>query len=119
MFEIYGLRIRISRGDTGGLTIRAKSKTAFEDADRAVVTVRRRGGEEIYSQTSKVTADGKASFLFDDAETKNWKPGLYEWDVRYVLGAELGDRQEVTGGREVITPMRPAAFEVVKAVGEL
>lgn len=56
---------------------------------------------------------------FVNDETDGMKPGVYEWDLRVVLGAKMDSRGAVTDGREVVTPWPPAKFEVVKVVGEV
>jgi hypothetical protein len=119
MFDVSGMHIRISRGDTGLLTILAKGDAKLTQEDRAVMTIRRRGGGTMLAEMTAVPDDeGKVQFAFTHEMTERWKPDAYEWDVRYVLGAQLNG-SEVTGGREVITPMQPAPFVVVRTVGSL
>lgn len=50
--------------------------------------------------------------------TDGWRPDEYDWDIRYVLDAQLEDGK-IVDGREVITPMRPGKLVIVKAVGKV
>lgn len=110
MFEVNGQAIRISRGDTGLLTILASGNVQLTDRDVAVFTVRRRGGGAVLLELEATPdAEGKVQFGFTNEMTERWKPDGYEWDVRYVLD----------GGREVITPMEPSPFIVVRTVGSV
>lgn len=117
MFEACGLRIAITRGDSGLLTIEPREAFPFEDEDRAVFTVRRRNGGVLMRAVLKPDEAGRVQVPLLGEETAGWRPGLYEWDVRYVLGAVLGEDGDVEGGREVVTPMPPGAFTVLRAVG--
>lgn len=56
---------------------------------------------------------------FVNEETDGFKPGVYSWDLRIVLGAVTQEDGSVTDGREVITPWPPSRLEVVKVVGEV
>ncbi|MBP3655120.1 MAG: hypothetical protein J6K32_00310 [Clostridia bacterium] len=117
IFTVNGHVIRISRGDTGLLTLEASGNVVFTDEDRAVLTVRRRGGgAALLRQTAVPDAQGSVQFAFTHEMTERLRPDAYEWDVRYVLGAQEAEGR-VSGGREVITPMEPAPFLVARTVG--
>ena len=119
MFDVSGLHIRITQGDSGLLTLQPRGRCAFTDADRAVFTVRRASGGALMTAALIPDGEGRVQVPFLSRETAKWRPGVYEWDVRYVLDAEEDGDGNVTGGREVITPMRPAALEVLRAVGSI
>ena len=119
MFDVSGLRIVITQGDSGLLTLRTRGNCAFTENDRAVFTVRKIGGGTMMTAVLTPDSEGQVQVPFLSRETELWRPGAYEWDVRYVLDAVQEEDGTVTDGREVITPMRPAAFEVVRAVGSV
>lgn len=115
MFEATGNELRVTRGDTGLLTI-STSGTELTDADRAVMTARKKGGGVLFRKTA-VPEDNCVQFAFGNAETEKWKPGSYEWDVRFALGAVIVGG-EVTNGREIVTPAgMPGRLTVLDAVG--
>lgn len=118
MFEVHGTRIRLTQGDTGLLTIKVRSERPLTDDDRAVFTVRRPSGGIMAEMVLTPQEDGTVQVPFTNALTDGWKPGIYAWDVRYVLGAVI-DGGKVTDGREVITPMSPGQFEITRAVGQI
>lgn len=82
-------------------------------------TVRRPGGALLMQAVVTPDAEGKAQVVFDHETTEKWRPGCYGWDVRYALDAETDAQGRVTGGREVITPMRPGELHVLEAVGKV
>lgn len=116
MFEVHGRTIRISQGDTGIVTFRVEG-AQLTDADRAVFTAKGSGGRLI----QKVIApqEGLIRVPLTNEETDGWKPGLYSWDLRIVLEAQVDAQGAVTDGREVITPWPPSRLEVVKVVGRI
>ena len=117
MFELYGRTIRLSRGDTGVIPFRVEGVT-LTDSDRAVFTVKSRSGQVILQKV--LAPDGELFYMpFVNDETDDMKPGVYEWDLRVVLGAQLNSKGAVTDGREVITPWPPSKFEVSKVVGDV
>lgn len=118
MFQLDGTRILLTQGDTGLLTIKAKSDHTFTNADRAVFTARRQNGSLLVEMVLQPEADGTVQIPFTSDMSDNWKAESYEWDIRYVIDAVLtGER--VTDGREVITPMRPGRLDIIKAVGRV
>lgn len=119
MFDVSGLRVRITQGDSGLLTFRTRERCAFTERDRAVFTVRRHGGGTLLTAVIIPDRDGQVQVPFLSQETGGWRPGVYEWDMRYVLDAVQDEDGNVTDGREVITPMRPAVLEVLRAVGSI
>ncbi len=118
MFHAHGTTIFITRGDTGVLTLIAEGH-AFAAGDRAVFTVRRPGGVTLMETVMTPEEDGRIQIGFDHGMTERWRPGCYAWDVRYVLDAAVDEQGRVTGGREVITPMRPGELHVLEAVGKI
>lgn len=118
MFELSGTRIRLTQGDTGILTITAKkSDHLFTSEDVAVFTVKR-GSTIVVEMLLQPEPDGRVQIPFDSDLTDNMRVDTYEWDVRYCIDATVSGGR-VVDAREVITPMRPGVFEIVKAVGRV
>lgn len=117
MLYVLGRRIRISQGDNLMIRIRLKSETDFTEADKAVFTVRRRGGGAVLERVVlPIAENGDVILALDNEITRKWRPGPYEWDLRIAFNA-VGE--DVSGAETVFTPMRPAAFEVMKGVGTI
>lgn len=79
----------------------------------------RRGGGSILIQKVLPPVDGLFYMPITNEESDGWRPGLYTWDLRVVLGAQVDAVGMVKDGREVITPWPPSRFEVVKVVGKV
>lgn len=119
MFTISGTHVRLTQGDTGILTILAKETDhVFTDADKAVLTIRRPNGSLMLETVLQPEADGKVQIPFTNDLTDGWKVGDYVWDIRYVIKAVI-EEGKIVDGAQVITPMAPGAFTVVKAVGKV
>lgn len=119
MFEVSGTRILLTAGDTGILTIKArKTDHVWTGADVAVFTIRRPNGGIVRESLIEPEADGTVQIPFTSDLTDEMREGKYEWDVRYCIDA-VKDAGRVVDAREVITPMRPGVFELVKAVGRV
>lgn len=88
------------------------------DADRAVFTVRRPNGSALIQKVLS-PQDGLFYMPFTNEETDGWKAGVYSWDLRVVLDAQMDATGMVRDGREVITPWPPSRLEVVKVVGKV
>ena len=119
MFSVSGTRILLTAGDTGILTIKAKKTDhVWTDADAAVFTIRRQGGGIVRESLITPDGDGTVQIAFTSDLTDEMKAGTYEWDIRYCVDA-VKDAGRVVDAREVITPMRPGIFELIKAVGRV
>ncbi len=120
MFSVHDHHVTITRGDSALLTLRFFTHHRFTADDRAVLTLRRpRHGPVLLCEVLTIREDGFAQAPLTCEMTKNWPKGFYEWDVRLVLDATLDEKGNVTGGREVITPMRPGRFDVIYAAGDV
>lgn len=115
MFTVNGTDITITRGDTALLTIIAESEHVFSENDRVVFTVKQYG-HPILVQTLIPNTDGSVQISFTHEITELLNLGSYQWDVRYVLDAEIDQNGNVVGGREVLTPISPSVLKVVEAV---
>lgn len=117
MFEVNGRMIRISRGDTGLITFDVEGIT-LTDADRAVFTVKRHGGGMVMQKV--IEPEGSRIIVpFVNEDTEHIRPGVYEWDIRYVLDAVEDAEGRVTDGREVLTPYLPGEFRIERTVGDV
>lgn len=116
MFDVQGSMIRITRGDTGLLSLTGKGRSLTAN-DRVVLTVARKTGFTIYKNAVQ-PVNGIAQFIFLNQKTAKWPAGEYRWDVRVVLDAVVSDG-EIIAGREVATPFRPGRFVVLEAVGRI
>lgn len=107
MVWIEGRRIRISRGDTARIRIDLEDGGQLEGA-QAVVTVKRRpGDEEAVWQRCVPVEDGCVLLELGDAQTGQ-APGLYWWDLRLLMP-----------GGGVQTPFEPEVFEICEVVGDV
>lgn len=120
MFEIKGRRIRLTRGDTAEILIRAEGVT-FEPEDRAIFTVKEEADERRPKVEKMVTPaeDGLCTILLESGDTADMRPGAYVWDIRFALGCTLDEAGEIQDAVSVITPFAPQTFEVLEAVGEV
>ena len=114
---MQGRTIRISRGDSGLLRLNVAG-AALDEGDRAVFTVKRRGGGTAIEKVIRPKENAFDVPLLPE-ETGRMPAGTYEWDVRIVLSAKEDETGRVTDGREVITPIPPSPFLVMKVVGSV
>lgn len=117
MFQLNGTHLTLTQGDTGLLTIRTAGYALTEN-DCALFTVKRRNGGVLCEMALTPLDDSVVQIPFTNELTDDWKADEYEWDVRFVLDAQMDDGKPVDG-REVITPMRPGRLTVLKAVGKV
>ncbi len=120
MFEIKGRRIRLTRGDTAEILIRAEGVT-FEPEDRAIFTVKEEADERRPKVEKVVTPaqDGLCTILLESEDTADMRPGAYVWDIRFALGCTLDGEGQIQNAASVITPFAPQPFEVLEAVGDV
>lgn len=116
MFDIMGRTIRISRGDTGLIRLPVDGVTLTEK-DLCVFTVKRRSGGKVLEKVIE-PEDNAYLVPFTNEETEI-PIGDYEYDVRIALDAVTDGTGRVIGGREIITPWPPAAFKIVRTVGDV
>lgn len=117
MFVIDGTTIRLSRGDTGEVTIGASGYT-FGSNDRALFTVRNASTQEVKMRRILTIDDNIVTVTFVNSDTDSLEAGLYEWDIRYVINP-IYDQGEIVDGDEVITPEQPMSIELLTTVGQI
>lgn len=126
MFDVDGMTITLTIGDTAAVKIRA---TGYElDTDDAVLfTIRTGNGsvmmERVYTNKTGVRADGPIEtdnsviVCFHNADTEGYPAGNYTWDVRYIINAYRNSEGIITDGDQVITPYAPQSFVLRPVVG--
>ena len=109
MVEVNGLKISISRGDTGSVTINFTGQDAPADGVVALVVLQKTQDSEKPIWEKEITIeDSKAVIAFRTEDTRNLSRGKYCWCLRLLY--PNGD---------IYTPMRkPQEFEVLPANGE-
>lgn len=114
--------IHLSRGDTASFIIRATGYTFAED-DRALFTVKNGSGnivfEQAYGLTDATLGNGAFQVDFHNPDTDALATGVYNWDVRYILGPYYDESGRIINGDQVITPQRPQNMELLAVVGEV
>lgn len=110
--------IRMHRGDTGEVTIRVSGYTYGED-DRALFTVKDNAGSEIMKRVYEME-DNAFVVEFTNADTDYLSPGVYYWDVRYVVDPQYDQTTgEIIDGDGVGTPGSPFQLIILSTVGQI
>lgn len=117
MFIVDGTRITMSRGDTGSIDFDASGYN-FTAADRALFSVKD-GRGQIKKQTIHELTNNGFTVTFYNADTDEWTPGNYLWDVRYVLSPQYDEQGNIVDGAQVITPMEPQRLTLLDTVGQI
>ena len=109
MLETDGMKISISRGDTGSITVTFTGQDTPADGTIALITMQKTmDSEEPIWEKRLSIAGGRVTIPFYSADTVNLSRGKYCWCLRLLY--ENGD---------VYTPMKtPQPFEVLPANGE-
>ena len=112
--------IRLSRGDTGEVTI-GLSGYSFESNDRVLFTVRNASTKHVEMRRLLEIEDGVVTVTFVNSDTDSLAPGLYEWDARVVIGPKYDSQNnnELYDGDEVITPEEPMKLQLIGTVGQI
>lgn len=109
MFNINGLDIEVTRGDTAALRYTFSGREIPYGTD-AIFTIKKKVRDEDFIVQKRVDAsDGSATILLTSDDT-NFDARTYYWDIRLQLPRE-------DGGYEVQTPMEYAAFTILDVVG--
>jgi len=120
MFMIEGNTITLSRGDTGIVTIGVSGYT-FGSNDRAIFSISGNSGQVAVRQELPIE-NNLVTVEFTNDDTDDWKPGDYEWDIRYVVNPIYdgsGDSRQIIDGDEVITPNLPMKLKLLPTVGQI
>lgn len=116
--------ITMSRGDTGMLTYRFSRKDGepfVEGEDKAIYTVKNMAGTVIKEKIYDLGAtNGIVQLMYHNADTDTLPLGVYQYDIRVVLGAIMqGGR--VIDGNNVIThkDANQKTITLIATVGEV
>lgn len=109
MLDVKGLKILLSRGDTGTITITFTGQDTPPDGTIALVTLQKTlDSEEPIWEKELAIVSGRVTIPFFSGDTVNLSRGTYCWCLRLLY--ENGD---------VYTPMdKPQEFEILPANGE-
>lgn len=109
MIEAKGLRLYVSRGDTGSVTVTFEGEDTPDNSVIAlIVLARTRDSDSIWEKRLHVT-DGQVVIPFRSEDTKDLLYGEYAWILRLLY--ENGD---------VYTPMEDyAKFTILPAGGDI
>lgn len=122
MFSIDNGSISLSRGDTASFTITATGGYTFAAEDRALFTVKDGNGEVIMERVYALDTElGNGVFMvqFSNSDTDQLTPGVYSWDVRYIIGPYYNAAGRIIDGDQVVTPKAALNLTLLSTVGEV
>lgn len=109
MFDVRtGNHIEITQGDTGALIYIPESDREFSENDYAVFTAKTMTGRQLVEITLQPDVDGSVRIEMQHEVTKEWPEGRHEWQIRYHMIEESGEK--------VSTPMGIGLLDVLRAV---
>lgn len=122
MYSVDGYNINLSRGDTGALKVSATATLegepfTFGADDRALFSIKSGNGEIIMQKICEMTAN-EFTVYFLNADTDSLAPGVYSWDVRYIIHPYYQDGR-IVDGDQVITPRAPMSMNLLTVVGDV
>ena len=122
MYSVDGYNINLSRGDTGALKVSATATLegepfTFGAYDRALFSIKSGNGEIIMQKICEMTAN-EFTVYFLNADTDSLAPGVYSWDVRYIIHPYYQDGR-IVDGDQVITPRAPMSMNLLTVVGDV
>ena len=122
MYNVDGYNINLSRGDTGALKVSATATLegqpfTFGADDRALFSIKSGNGEIIMQKICEMTAN-EFTVYFLNADTDSLAPGVYSWDVRYIIHPYYQDGR-IVDGDQVITPRAPMSMNLLTVVGDV
>lgn len=108
MLEVNGLKISVSRGDTGSITVTFTGQDTPPDGTIALVVLQKTVDSESPLWEKNLSIEnGRVTIPFYPEDT-NFRYGAYCWCLRLLYA-----------NGDVYTPMdRPQAFEILPANGE-
>ena len=107
VLETEKLKISISKGDTGTITLTFTGEDVPDDTVTALVTLRENVDSPEFIWEKRLPISEGVCTVSLGIDDTNLPYGKYAWDVRLLY--ETG---------EIYTPMRPAEFRIVEVVGE-
>lgn len=123
MFNVEGYTIRLSRGDTGAMKIKATATLngepfTFGPNDRALFSIKN-GQGEIVKEKVAAMENNEFTVYFLNADTDNLSPTSYSWDVRYIINPYYDANGRIINGDQVITPKEPMSMNLLTVVGDV
>lgn len=109
--------ITLSKGDTGAITISVDGYL-FSENDRALFSLRA-GNGQIVKQKIYTIENNKFTVTFFNADTDTLAPGVYSWDVRYVINPYYNENGDIVDGDQVLTPNLPMECNLLQIVGDI
>ena len=127
-----GREIVMSQGDTAILQFKVNSDYTFTADDKAMFTLRtiiknssralnsEDKGNIVLARIVTPSTDGTVTIIMTNSMTDILKPGDYEYDVRYIIDPQYdAGGTLIIDGSNVITPMWPEKFTLVRSIGEV
>ena len=123
MFSVEGYVISLSRGDTGGVKIKADATLngeafTFGSDDRALFSIKNGNGEVVKEKVASLT-NNAFTVYFLNRDTDSLSPGTYSWDVRYIIHPYYDSDGRIVNGDQVITPKDPQTLIITGVVGDV
>ena len=123
MFSVEGYTIRLSRGDTGAMRVKATATLngnpfTFGSDDRALFSIKNGQGEIVKEKVAQME-NNEFVVYFLNADTDNLSPTTYSWDVRYIIHPYYDSSGRIIDGDQVITPMEPQSMNLLTVVGDV
>ena len=119
MFGVNGYTITLSRGDTGAIKFTAETEHEFDEADRALFSIKNAIGEVVKQAAYPLDAEKAFVVSFFNADTDTLAAGSYSWDVRYIIHPYYDASGKIIDGDQVITPRQPMEMQLLQVVGEV
>ena len=124
MFSVDGYNIRLHRGDTGAMKVKANATLngqtfTFGENDRAVFSIKNGQGDVVKEKYAQMT-NNEFIVYFLNADTDTLAPGPgYSWDVRYVINPYYDSDGRIVDGDQVLTPKDPMPMNLLTVVGDI
>lgn len=123
MYNVDGYNINLSRGDTGALRVAATATLdgepfTFGTDDRALFSIKSGNGEIIMQKICEME-NNAFTVYFLNADTDSVAPGVYSWDVRYIIHPYYDDAGRIVDGDQVLTPNAPMSLNLLTVVGDV
>lgn len=115
MLEINGYDIRMTAGDTAAVTFTAADFDVLP-GDVAVFTVKTRMGV-VMMERYIAAEDGAFTLVLLNPDTEGWRADEYRYDVRIIRGPVMDESGRIVDGQSIMTPFRPSALRIIRAVG--
>lgn len=103
--------ITMSVGDTGSFQVEAHrdDETDWTEDDRATLTIKNAEGSIVLERDYRLDDDeglgnGVIGIEFQNSDTDTWNPGIYSWEMRYIVNPYYDSNGKIIDGDIVRTP---------------